>query len=102
MANASIYSHTTACCRRGKKITNNIKEHTNKNTNRESDYRVHFISVSDVTPGRSVPIKDIVNIPVIPDQNVFLHCQYVRPVFLILSLFELYLLDFYPFITHLI
>ena len=68
-----------------KKITNNIKEHTNKNTNRESDYRVHFISVSDVTPGRSVPIKDIVNIPVIPDQNVFLHCQYVRPVFLILT-----------------
>ena len=66
------------------KITDNIKEHTNKNTNRESDYRAHFISVSDVTPGGSVPIKDIVNIPVIPDQNVFLHCQYVRPVFLIL------------------
>ena len=55
-----------------KKITNNIKEHTNKNTNRESDYRAHFISVLDVTPGGSVPIKDIVNIPVIPDQNVFL------------------------------
>ena len=46
-----------------KKITNNIKEHTNKNTNRESDYRAHFISVSDVTPGGSVPIKEIVNIP---------------------------------------